>query len=139
MGLSNFEIIQLDRGITPDRLRNPNDARCCGRQDADDDRAYCMGWCTGDVRHLRADMICADGDLFCLPCDARWREEERVRERNAFLARMQTRAANEYWYAYYLWGGDSVFPDAERDEMHVSHQLAAAELSRLERMSRGVE
>lgn len=41
MSMSDFEISQLDRGIVPDRLRNPNDARCCAAEDHDDDRAVC--------------------------------------------------------------------------------------------------
>lgn len=41
MSLSDFEISQLSRGQTPERLRNPNDARCCAAEDHDDDRAVC--------------------------------------------------------------------------------------------------
>lgn len=127
MGLSDYEQRQLDCGQTPERLRDPYDARCSAPQDNDDDRVRCDGC---EFRVSEDECIRKGDELLCTVCVAWDVEHAALDERNAFLATWQREVAREYRSARHLSQGAGIVSMTA---------LYAADLSRLERMARGVE
>ena len=83
-----------------------------------------------EFRFDERDLLARNGEVFCADCFEHELELAAIAERNAFLAHMQRMVVMAYDDARCVLGGDGARAYA---------RARAAELSRLERMARGVE